>query len=56
MVWTLLDQPHADVLHAMLRQAGMPGARAVFRSDDDLVSLLRAPELAEDLQLSGGAV
>ncbi|MGY6656526.1 HNH endonuclease [Amycolatopsis sp. TRM77291] len=56
MVWTLLDQPHADVLHAMLRQAGMPGARAVFRADDELIALLRAPELAEDLQLSGGAV
>ncbi|ANN20905.1 HNH endonuclease [Amycolatopsis orientalis] len=56
MAWTLLDQPHADVLHAMLRQAKMPGARAVFRSDDELIDLLRAPELAEDLQLSGGAV
>ncbi|WP_410577353.1 HNH endonuclease [Amycolatopsis sp. lyj-108] len=56
MVWTLRDQPHADVLHAMLRQAGMPGARAVFRADEELIDLLRAPELAEDLQLSGGAV
>lgn len=56
MVWTLLDQPHADVLHAMLRQARMPGARAVFRADDALIGLLRTPELAEDLQLSGEAV
>ncbi|WP_410656702.1 HNH endonuclease [Amycolatopsis sp. lyj-112] len=56
MIWTLLDQPHADVLHAMLRQAGMPGARAVFRADDVLIGLLRAPELTEDLQHSGEAV
>jgi hypothetical protein len=56
MVWTMLDQPHADVLHAMLRQAGMPGARAVFRADDALIDRLRAPELVEDLQLSGWAV
>ena len=29
-LWTLRDQPHADVLHAMLRQAELPGARDIF--------------------------
>jgi len=49
-LWTLKDQPHADVLHAMLRQAQLPGARTVF-GDDKLVALLRNRELRRALKL-----
>jgi hypothetical protein len=43
-VWTLRDQPHADVLQAMLRQSRLPGAPRVF-ADSDLVDLLRDEDL-----------
>ncbi|MEV6896809.1 HNH endonuclease [Amycolatopsis sp. NPDC051372] len=43
-IWTLRDQPHADVLHAMLRQALLPGAPRIF-SDASLLDLLRDSEL-----------
>jgi len=44
-IWTLCDQPHGDVLHAMLRQAELPGARDIFRGDDRLIARLRLPDL-----------
>ncbi|WP_328606099.1 HNH endonuclease [Amycolatopsis sp. NBC_00345] len=47
-VWTLRDQPHADVLQAMLRQASMPGASRVF-GDNELLDLLRDEELRRAL-------
>ncbi|QRP45467.1 HNH endonuclease [Amycolatopsis sp. FDAARGOS 1241] len=47
-VWTLQDQPHADVLHAMLRQASLPGASRVL--DPDLLPLLQDPALRTALQ------
>ncbi|WP_370946325.1 HNH endonuclease [Amycolatopsis sp. cg5] len=39
--WTLREQPHADVFHAMLRQADSPGAREIFDGDDVLIARLR---------------
>lgn len=54
-LWTLRDQPHADVLHAMFRQATLPGARAIFREDDDLITLLRNEELRDALVVQTGA-
>jgi hypothetical protein len=53
-LWTLRDQPHADVLHAMLRQATLPGARTIFR-DEDLVTLLCNEELRGALVVQTGA-
>ena len=42
-LWTLHDQPHADVLHAMFRQATLPGASAIFSRD--VLDLLRSKEV-----------
>ncbi|MEV4596415.1 HNH endonuclease [Amycolatopsis sp. NPDC049253] len=47
-IWTLRDQPHADVLHAMLRQALLPGAPRIF-SDASLLDLLRDADLRAEL-------
>ncbi|WP_326567991.1 HNH endonuclease [Amycolatopsis rhabdoformis] len=47
-IWTLRDQPHADVLHAMLRQSQLPGAPRIF-TDPALLDLLRNPDLRAEL-------
>ncbi|MEU4669133.1 hypothetical protein AB0F91_14405 [Amycolatopsis sp. NPDC023774] len=38
-IWTPRDQRHADVLHAVLRQAWLPGAPRIF-PDAALLDLL----------------
>jgi hypothetical protein len=48
-LWTLRDQPHADVLQAMFRQVDLPGARDIFDGDDQLIATLRFPGLRSEL-------